>query len=92
MKFMVSWKIPPGSHKPAAEIFLSSGAPVPASLKLLGRWHAPGSGYGWLLLEGSDTTALAQHLGEWANFLEFQVTPVIEDAEAGAGLSKAYGK
>ncbi len=92
MKFMVAWKIPPGSHKPAAETFLRSGAPVPAGLKLLGRWHAPGSGYGWLLVEGNDTTALAQHMAEWANYLELQITPVIDDAEAGAGLSKAYGK
>jgi len=37
MKFMVSWKIPPGSHRPAAEVFLRSGAPVSAGLKLVGR-------------------------------------------------------
>jgi hypothetical protein len=92
MKFMVAWKIPAGSHKPAAEIFLRSGAPVPAGLELVGRWHAPGSAYGWALVEGNDTTALAQHMAEWANYLEMQVTPVIEDAEAGAGMSKAYGK
>jgi hypothetical protein len=44
MKFMISWKIPPGSHKPAAEGFLRSGAPPPPGLKMIGRWHAPGSG------------------------------------------------
>ncbi len=92
MKFMVTWKIPPGCHKPAAESFLKSGAPLPTGIKSLGRWHAPGSGYGWLLVEGNDTTALAQHMAEWANLLELQITPVIEDAEAASGLSKVYGK
>ena len=92
MKFMVSWKIPPGSHRPAAEFFLRSGAPVPAGIKLVGSWHTPGSAYGWALIEGNDTTALAQHVAEWANNLPLRVTSVMEDAEAGAGLSKAYGK
>lgn len=91
MKYMVSWKIPPGSHRPAAESFLKSGAPMPPGLESLGRWHAPGSGYGWLLTQG-DPAALAQHMAEWANFLELQITPVIEDEQAGAALSKIYGK
>ena len=33
MKFMVTWKIPPGNHKAATESFLSGGAPVPPELK-----------------------------------------------------------
>jgi len=92
MKFMVSWKITPGHHKAAAEGFLKSGATAPEGLKLVGRWHAPGSGYGWALLEGQDLTAIAQHIAEWANLLEFQITPVLEDEEAGKGLSRAYAK
>ncbi len=88
MKFMVSWKIPPGSHKPAAESFLTSGAPVPAGLKLLGRWHAPGSGYGWLLLEGNDTTALAQHMAEWANFLSCRLHQSLKMPKPGPGCLK----
>lgn len=90
MKFMIAWKIPPGSHKAAAESFISSGAPVPAGLTMLGRWHAPGSMYGWLLLESSDNVTLAQHAAEWANYLELSITPVISDEEAAAGLSRVY--
>lgn len=90
MRYMISWKIPPGSHKPAAEGFLRSGAPVPAGLSLLGRWHAPGSMYGWALVECSDNVALAQHAAEWANYLELNISPVIDDEEAAAGLSRAY--
>ena len=40
MKFMISWKIAPGHHKPAGEGFLKSGAPMPDGLTLIGRWHA----------------------------------------------------
>ncbi len=33
MKYMIAWKIPPGSYKPAIESFLKSGAPAPPGLK-----------------------------------------------------------
>ena len=59
MKFMITWKIQPGCHKPATERFLSGGAPVPPELKTVGRWHVPGSVMGWLLVEGDDSVALA---------------------------------
>ena len=90
MKFMVAWKIPPGSYKPAAERFLKTGAPAPAGLKTLGRWHAPGSAYGWHLVEG-DVTALAELMAIWADLLELQITPVTEDAEAASSLAKVHG-
>jgi len=92
MKFMVSWRIAPGHHKPAAEGFLATGAPTPEGVKLAGRWHAPGSGRGWALLESDDLTAVAAHVGRWASLLEVDVTPVLEDNEAGQALAKVYGK
>jgi hypothetical protein len=92
MKYMITWKIAPGDHKPAAAAFLKAGAPLPKGLNLIGRWHAPGSGYGWAVVEGKDPTALAQHIAEWANLLEFQITPVIEDADAAKALSSVYAK
>jgi hypothetical protein len=89
---MISWKMHPGCHKAAAESFLSSGAPMPAGLESLGRWHAPGSAYGWVLVQGNDPVVLAHHMAEWGDFLDLQVTPVLDDAEAASGLSKVYGK
>ncbi len=89
---MLCWKIAPGIHKPTGEIFIKSGAPMPDGLGLIGRWHAPGSAYGWALVETDDTTALAQHVAEWANLLDLQVTPVIDDANAAEALSRVYGK
>jgi hypothetical protein len=64
---------------------------VPEGLEPLERWHAPGSAHGWAVIEGSDTTAIAQHMAEWGGHLRLEITPVIEDAEAAAALSKVYG-
>lgn len=91
MKFIVSWKIPTAHHKAAGERFLTSGAPAPAGLTILGRWHAPGSACGWLLVETQDPKALYEHVAEWASLLELEATPVIEDAEAAEALAKVYG-
>jgi len=92
MKFMISWKIAPGHHKPAGEAFLKSGAPMPAGLTKLGRWHAPGSSRGWALVECTDLKALAEHHTQWSDLLDLQVTPVLEDEEAGEAMARVYGK
>jgi hypothetical protein len=92
MKFMISWKIAPGHYKPAAEAFLKSGAPMPDGLRMIGRWHAPGSVCGWVLVESEDLKAVYEHVAQWANLLESQISPVLEDNDAAQALSKAYGK
>jgi len=92
MKFMVVWKTAPGKYKAAVEQFLKTGAPAPAAGKTLGRWHVPGSTLGWHLIEASGPEVLAEHAVEWADVLELEIHPVIEDAEAGAAAKKALGK
>ena len=91
MKFMVAWKIAPGCYKAAMERFLKTGAPAPAGLKTIGRWHAPASAYGWHVVEG-EVTAVAELEAFWGDLLEVQITPVIEDQEAAASLAKVSGK
>lgn len=92
MKFMIVWKTLPGKYNTALEAFLRGGAPAPAGMKRLGRWHTLGSTLGWHLIEGDDLTAVAQHVAEWADLLELEVHPVIEDTEAASAASKALGK
>ena len=72
MKYMISWKISPNKYADAAERFLSTGAPIPDSLRLIGRWHAPGSMYGWVLIEGDDQVALAQHAANGHAILNYR--------------------
>jgi len=91
VKIMIVWRTVPGKYKTALEEFLRGGGTVPPGAKSLGRWHIPGSMLGWHLVEG-DLTAVAQHMAEWADLLECEVYPVIEDAEAATAAKKALGK
>jgi len=90
MKYMVQWTIPPTSYKAALEEFLRAGAPMPEGLTAIGRWHAPGSTYGWLLVETDNPATLAVHMAEWAALLELKITPVIEDGQAAEAAAKVY--
>jgi hypothetical protein len=65
---------------------------VPAGAKTAGRWHTPGSTLGWHLIEASDLALVAEHVADWADLLEIEVYPVIEDTEAGAAAKKASEK
>jgi hypothetical protein len=91
MKYMVTWKISPANYKAAVKRFLKTGAPAPKGMKTIGRWHAAGSSRGFHLVEGSDA-ALAEINAEWADLLDLQVVPVVEDDVAGAVAAKILGK
>ena len=92
MKFMGTWRTHPGLYKTAVQQFLKTGGNPPKGLKTVGRWHVPGSILGWHLLEGDDPTVVAQHVAEWADVIELEVNPVIEDAAAAEAASKVFGK
>lgn len=91
MKYMVEWKIAPGHYPAAVERFLKTGAPAPEGLKTLGRWHTAGSSRGFHLVEGSEA-ALTELCAEWADLLQCEVIPVVEDDIAAATAQKVYGK
>jgi len=91
MKYMVTWKIPTGSYQTVIETYLKTGAPPPAGVTNLGRYHSPGSATGWILVEG-DAEAVATSVAEWSGLAVLEAHPVIEDAEATRSLSKVYGK
>ena len=91
MKFMITWKASPPNYKAAVERFLKTGAPAPKGLKTVGRWHTAGSSRGFHLVEGSDA-ALAEINAQWADILDLEVLPVVEDDVAGEVATKIYGK
>jgi len=92
MKFMVSWRCKTGLYKTAVQQFLKTGGNPPKGLKTVGRWHVPGSIFGWHLIEGDDLKLLAQHVAEWADVIDLDVNPVIEDAAAAEAATKVFGK
>ena len=91
MKYMVTWKISPSNYKTALTRFLKTGAPAPKGMNTLGRWHTAGSSRGFHLVEGSDA-ALAEINADWADLLDLQVVPVVEDDVAGAVAKKILAK
>jgi hypothetical protein len=91
MKFMITWKASPANYKAAVERFLKTGAPAPKGLKTIGRWHTAGSSRGFHLVEDSDT-GLAEINAEWADLLDLEVVPVVEDDVAGEVATRIYGK
>jgi len=82
MKFIVTWKLPHTSVVHTQARFLETGGPPPAGVKMLGRWHGM-SGGGVAIAETSDAKALYTWMAHWNDLLEFEITPCVEDAEAG---------
>lgn len=41
---------------------------------------------------GDDLAVLAEHVAEWANVIEIDVHPVVEDAQAAEAAAKVFGK
>jgi hypothetical protein len=91
MKYMITWKLSPSNYKAALERFIKNGAPLPQGMKSLGRWHTAGSTRGFHLVEGSEA-AIAEDNAQWADLLDLQVVPVVEDDVAGAIGAKLLGK
>jgi len=86
MKFIVSYKIPKRSVLDAEQRFLKTGGAPPQGVKMIGRWHGM-SGGGVLIAETDDAKALYSWLVAWNDLLEFETTPCLEDADAGALLA-----
>jgi hypothetical protein len=91
MLFMTEFTIRPGCWPQAAERFLSGKVQVPAGMKMVGRWHNADHSGGYSLFECDDMAAAYAYAAEWSDVLEQRTHPVVEDADAGAGLAKRYG-
>jgi hypothetical protein len=92
MKFMITWNLPHGTYKEAIDRFLSTGAPLPAGVKNLGRWHSVDENIGFHLVETDKAALLMEHAAVWKDLLEINIVPVLDDAEAAGAISKAFGK
>jgi hypothetical protein len=62
---------------------------MPEGSTLLGRWHAPGSVNGWLLVETDKPETVYVHAAEWGAYLDWKTTPVLTDEQAGAASAAA---
>lgn len=86
MKFIVTYKVPKASVANAEQRFVKTGGAPPEGVKMIGRWHGM-SGGGVLIAETNDAKALYTWLSYWNDLLEFETTPCVEDADAGAVMA-----
>ena len=89
MLYVQHWSFKTGYHQKGAEKFLGGGGDYPG-VEMIGRYHAPGSLEGWIVLKTDDPKAIYQHAAEWGEFLNWEATPVFTDEEAGPIVAKVY--
>jgi Domain of unknown function (DUF3303) len=73
--------------RPTPKTTVESRPSKPSTL----RSRVPRSILGWHVMEG-DPAVIAEHVAEWADVLELEVYPVIEDDAAEAAAKKVHGK
>ena len=86
MKFIVSWTLPQATYNTAVDRFLKSGGTPPAGVNMTGRWHGANSA-GFAIAETNDPKALYTWAAQWMDVIPIDVTPCLEDADAGEVLS-----
>jgi hypothetical protein len=82
MKVAVTWTIPADLSKTAIARFLDTGAPPPAGVTMIGRWHGLDGAHGFIIAESADPKAIFAWIAEWTELVNFTVTPVLDDSEA----------
>ena len=70
--------------------FLETGGLPPEGVTMLGRWHALGADQVFVLAESDDPVAVYRWAAMWADLLEIEMIPVIDDADA-AGVLQSLG-
>ena len=92
MKFMSTWSVRPGKAEEVIAKFLSTGAPAPSGVKVIGRWHRADLSGGFTLSEADDPKALYESAAQWADLIDIQSSLVVEDGDAGAVLGALFKK
>ena len=89
MKHMIEWAFSSDTYERGMKQFLETGGPDPEGVRTIGRWHAPGSKYGFHLVE-ADPVDLTKLTSQWGSLVDVTITPVIDDDEAKKGLSETF--
>jgi Protein of unknown function (DUF3303) len=81
MIFHITYQATPQLRNNAQQRFKETGAPPPAGVTMMGRWHSAQGLKGFAIAESEDAEAIAKWLHEWTDLLSFEVTPVINDEQ-----------
>ena len=83
MKYVITCSVPTANYAPTMKKFLATGGLPPAGVKMIGRYHAlAGSSSGFIVAESANTKGIYTWLADWMETMSFEVTPVVEDADA----------
>jgi len=86
VKYMTVWSISEDNFADAVQRFSTENPQPPAGVTMLGRWHEMGTGKGFALFETDDPVALATYIMKWADLVDQQIVPVIDDHEVAKAL------
>jgi hypothetical protein len=89
MKFILTFTLPPKIRDEAIARFLETGGRPPPGVTLSGRWTRLDLSGGVALLESEDPQALTAFAHASSDLLDLSITPVLEDQELAAVLTRA---
>lgn len=87
MKYMVTWSIPPENLHAVLERWRNENPQPGEGAKIVERWHIMGTGQGFTLMEVTDQAAMARYNMTWADLVELEMVPVLDEQEAIAAFS-----
>jgi hypothetical protein len=88
MKYMVTFPMSSETFKERAARFLETGGKPPEGVTMLGRWHGIDMSQGFVLAESDSPRAVYKWISMWADLIDFEIVPVIEDEEAASVLQE----
>jgi hypothetical protein len=86
MKYIVTFPLTSVGYKERVKRFLETGALPPAGVTMHGRWHTLAQDRCFLLAETEDPSAIYKWVSMWADMINFEVHPVLDDKQAAAIL------
>jgi len=90
MKFISTWTLRPETRQEAIDNFLAGKTAPPPGVTTLGRWHKADASGGFTLYESNSAEAIYETAAFWSQFLDVHTVAVIEDAAAGATMTKLF--
>jgi uncharacterized protein DUF3303 len=90
MKYIVAYSLLPGSVKETVQKFLAGEAAPQEGVKLLGRWHRIDCSGGFALYETDRPEQMFRGTAKWADLMETETFPVLEDSAVGPILADVF--
>lgn len=96
MKFLITWRLHADKRVDTMTAFAKmtaadDDADAGPDVSIIGRWHNPAEGTGVAVCESESADAVYRWALNWSPVLDITVEPVLDDAEARAVISSAYG-